>query len=348
MRWDLFCRVIDNHGDLGVCWRLACQLARRGQAVRLWVDEAAALAWMAGDGGEGVELLSWHDTSQVGEPGDVVIEAFGCDPPAGFVAAMAARAAPPLWINLEYLSAEAYVERCHGLPSPQFAGPGKGLRKWFFFPGFGPGTGGLLREPELAARQRGFDATAWLHAHGLPTPPAERRVSVFCYANAPIVPLARWLAAAPTALLLTPGAPRPQAAGASVGGAPRLVELPWLSQADYDHLLWSCDLNLVRGEDSLVRALWSGAPFLWQLYAQADGAHAAKLDAFLGLYLQHADAGFAAVLRSLFGAWNNLAPWPVAPIDALVWRRHARAVRDRLWAQPDLVTSLLEFVAEKR
>ena len=31
MLWDVFCRVIDNHGDLGVCWRLACHLAARGQ-----------------------------------------------------------------------------------------------------------------------------------------------------------------------------------------------------------------------------------------------------------------------------------------------------------------------------
>ena len=31
MLWDLFCRVIDNHGDLGVCWRLARDLAARGE-----------------------------------------------------------------------------------------------------------------------------------------------------------------------------------------------------------------------------------------------------------------------------------------------------------------------------
>ena len=35
--WDLFCRVIDNHGDLGVCWRLARGLADGDTPVRLWV-----------------------------------------------------------------------------------------------------------------------------------------------------------------------------------------------------------------------------------------------------------------------------------------------------------------------
>jgi hypothetical protein len=23
LHWDIFCRVIDNFGDIGVCWRLA-------------------------------------------------------------------------------------------------------------------------------------------------------------------------------------------------------------------------------------------------------------------------------------------------------------------------------------
>ena len=43
MTLDLFCRVVDNYGDLGVCWRLARQLAgEHGVAVRLWVDALAS------------------------------------------------------------------------------------------------------------------------------------------------------------------------------------------------------------------------------------------------------------------------------------------------------------------
>ena len=38
--WDVFCRVIDNFGDIGVCWRLARQLAGDfALHVRLWVDD---------------------------------------------------------------------------------------------------------------------------------------------------------------------------------------------------------------------------------------------------------------------------------------------------------------------
>jgi uncharacterized repeat protein (TIGR03837 family) len=117
MWWDLFCRVVDNYGDVGVCWRLAADLASRGQRVRLHVDDRSALAWMAPEGARGVEVLDWPAIGFV--PGDVVVEAFGCELPEGVIAAMAARSRAPVWINLEYLSAETYVERSHRLPSPR-------------------------------------------------------------------------------------------------------------------------------------------------------------------------------------------------------------------------------------
>ena len=94
MRWDLFCRVIDNFGDIGVCWRLAADLAARGDTVRLWVDDARALAWMAPQGTPRVEVHAWAESAQA-EPAEVVVEAFGCDLPEAFVARMAARTAPP-------------------------------------------------------------------------------------------------------------------------------------------------------------------------------------------------------------------------------------------------------------
>ena len=40
LAWDIFCTVIDNYGDIGICWRLARQLrVDDGQRVRLWVDD---------------------------------------------------------------------------------------------------------------------------------------------------------------------------------------------------------------------------------------------------------------------------------------------------------------------
>ena len=96
---------------------------------------------------------------------DVVIGAFACAVPEPILALMAERAAKdaaPVWINLEYLSAEPYVARSHGLPSPVMSGPGKGLTKHFFYPGFTPETGGLLREAVLFDVYRPKQAAAGL------------------------------------------------------------------------------------------------------------------------------------------------------------------------------------------
>lgn len=352
--WDVFCRVIDNHGDLGVCWRLAADLARRGIAVRLWVDDASALAWMAPQGAAGVSVLPWRD-GIAAAPGDVVVEAFGCDPPATFVQRMAACERPPVWINLEYLSAEDYVERSHGLRSPQLAGPGAGLTKWFFYPGFTAATGGLIHEPGLTQQQDAFDASAWLAAHGLSPREGERRVSLFCYENPALPALLQALSDRPTLLLAAQGhAARQVAALLGPGlalGPLRAALLPPLAQPDFDRLLWACDLNLVRGEDSLVRAMWAGRPWLWQIYPQSDGAHAEKLGALLDRFLAGAAPALAERLRRRFAAWNGL-PGHAGDLawngDDAPWPSLCRNWRDTLLQRQSLTDALIGFATERR
>ena len=206
--FELFCQVVDNFGDIGVCWRLACDLAARGHHVRLWVDDASALQWMASQGCAGVVVLPWtsplsFDAQLLSSaPADAIIEAFGCDAAPELIAAYAGAARlegqkglknesntvlrepvediRPVWLNLEYLSAEAYVERSHAMPSPVQTGPGRGSRKWFFYPGFTAKTGGLLREADLPERRRHFDRAAWLKAQGISSKD-EALVSLFCY-----------------------------------------------------------------------------------------------------------------------------------------------------------------------
>ena len=360
--WDIFCRVIDNFGDIGVCWRLARNLAERGQRVRLWVDDATALRWMAPDGHDGVEVATWLAATTFPPPGDVVVEAFGCDPAPAFLAAMAAvgeDAKPPVWINLEYLSAEAYVERSHALASPQMSGPARGLTKWFFYPGFTAATGGLLREPALAAEQAIFDRDAWLSTQGIVLRDDERMVSVFCYPGAPVDRLVASLAADGRATLLATapgaatGAVRAALATLSGQAALRQHALPWLTQPQFDRLLWAADLNFVRGEDSWVRAQWAGKPFVWQAYPQGDGAHGPKIEAFLDLALAAAAPDAAEPLRDWTAAWNALddpaAPLPDwTPQTLAATGAAARAWRDQLTGSADLVTRLLAFVREKR
>ncbi len=352
LAWDLFCRVVDNHGDAGVCWRLAADLAARGHAVRLRIDDAAALAWMAPHSLHGLDVRPWPAEGGTDAPGDVVVEAFGCGLPDAFVAQMAARREPCVWIDLEYLSAEGHAARSHGLASPQSHGPGAGLVKWFFFPGFVPETGGLLREPALRAERIAFDRPAWLARRKLSVDPGERVASLFCYEQPMLPRLLDALAAEPTLLLLTPG-PAARQAAAALGptlrrGALRAVALPFLPQTEFDRLLWSCDLNFVRGEDSFVRAQWAGAPFVWQAYRQDDGAHRAKVAAFLDLHLAGAPDGPRQDIGALWSAWNagDLAR-PVVLPALEPWASHCRHWRDRLAAQSDLTARLLEFVRRK-
>jgi uncharacterized repeat protein (TIGR03837 family) len=349
MTWDLYCRVIDNLGDIGVCWRLAADLAGRGYRVRLWTDDASALAWMAPGRAPGVEVNAWPDVASdpPAPPGEVVIEAFGCRLPEHVVQAMAKAQQHPVWINLEYLSAEAWVERSHRLPSPQ----PEGLSKWFFFPGFAPATGGLLREPDLMSRAAEFNAVAWLEAHAGSRHPGERLVSLFCYDRANGHALVERFGDEATLLLVAPG-PGARLVRELLGptlqrGALRAVMLPWLSQLEFDHLLWACDLNFVRGEDSFVRAQWAGRPFVWQPYPQSDGVEVQKRDAFLDRHLSAAPSPLAAQIRSLWVAWDAPSqPFPALPCLA-DWSVHALRWRAELLQQTDLTTQLIDFAREK-
>ena len=374
LQWDIFCKVIDNFGDIGVCWRLAADLAARGQRVRLWVDDASALRWMAPSGCPGVRVLPWAEPLDLSaaafeeQAPDILIEAFGCDVAPEFIASCArihwAGGIKPVWINLEYLSAESYVARCHAMPSPVQNGPAAGWTKWFFYPGFIAATGGLLREPDLAGRQACFDRCAWLATQGIAWS-GEQLVSLFCYEPPALAgllgQLARHgLAGQPVRLLVAAG--RAETAVKAVlsdeiglqpnsGGRELLLisYLPLLTQRDYDHLLWACDLNFVRGEDSVVRALWAGIPLVWQIYPQHDDAHLVKLKAFL----DRLDA--PPSLRALHAVWNEKNAGPSATDGPLVdlnelqaWRASALAARSSLMAEDDLTTRLLSFVEKKR
>ena len=357
MLWDIFCKVIDNHGDIGVSWRVSRELAGRGEQVRLWVDDASALAWMAPNGAPGVEVLAWdvHSRAAV-EPGEVVVEAFGCHLTLPFQAEIAAaaraRGRQPAWINLEYLTAESFAERTHGLPSPVLAGPAAGLVKHFFYPGFTPRTGGLPREKDLLELQAAFDARHWLRAQGIPVRDGAERVSLFCYEPPALQPLlAAWAARArPTDLLVTAGraaaAVRTAVAAQdkhdrdwNAAGRLAIFQLPLLSQIDFDHLLWACDLNFVRGEDSLVRALWAGKPMLWQIYPQHDDAHHAKLSAFLDWL------GAPSSLREFHEAWNGISA-NLPAFELRDWSAPFAQARQRLLEQDDLSSQLMRFVGE--
>ena len=350
---DLFCRVVDNFGDAAVTWRLARQLAREFHwHVRLWIDDLAPLSRLRPgiapalheQQADGVEVHHWTTSFPDVAPAQVVIEAFACALPESFVAAMAAT--KPVWINLDYLSAESWVAGCHGLTSPH---PSLPLVKHFFFPGFTAGTGGLIRERDawFAPLARGTELT----------------VSLFCYAN-PALPalLDCWAAGSePIRCLVADGLPRQGVAAwlnedFAVGneirrGALSLAALPFVTQADYDRLLGTCDLNFVRGEDSFVRAQWAQRPFVWQIYPQEEDAHGEKLAAFLALYRAGLDQDSAAAVTAFWHAWNGpgdvAAAWPALRPCLPMLAAHAPAWAQSIASHGHLAENLVSYCLDR-
>ena len=381
--WDIFCTVVDNYGDIGVCWRLARQLvAEHGVSVRLWVDELAAFGKICAEidprlpiqTAQGVEVRRWESTWAEVLPGDVVIEAFACQLPEPFVAAMADRQRSPVWINLDYLSAEAWVSGCHALPSPH---PRLPLTKYFYFPGFDQTTGGLLREADLERQRQAFCASAqqqaafWRRLSQSPPPADALLVSLFAYENPALADLlAIWAQGERRVCCLAPvtrtlaaieqfAGRRLHAGDVICRGALEIRLLDFVAQPDYDRLLWSCDMNLVRGEDSFVRAQWAARPLLWQIYPQADDAHQVKLAAFLDRYCAGLPEAAAAAVHEFHRQWNaapgdgqlggrisagSWARWLAALPDL---RRHAERWATNLSKQEDLCSSMVHFCLSK-
>ncbi|KIF82378.1 elongation factor P maturation arginine rhamnosyltransferase EarP [Noviherbaspirillum autotrophicum] len=374
----LFCKVVDNFGDIGICWRLARQLQQEhGIAVTLWVDDLRSFRRICPEVLTDVEVQEilnvtvrhWRNQDEVfsvDDIADIVIEFFGCDIPPGYISAMAECQPRPVWLNLEGLSAEAWVEGCHTLPSSH---PRLPLTKHFFFPGFTSKTGGLLHESALEELRGQFqadqDAVADFLARfgGASTEIASLNVSLFCYPHAPVAALFEaWQGGDAPVTCLVPEGVATEAVGAFLSeeakpgvartrGALTVRVLPFVAQPDYDRLLWACDLNFVRGEDSFVRAHWAGKPFIWHIYPQEKNLHHVKLRAFLQRYSADFESVNALSLR-----WNDAdtenveerASWPA------LWRqfqadmpsiaRRTAEWRGQLLANGDLVSNLLRFV----
>jgi len=386
--WDIFCQVVDNHGDLGVCWRLSQHLLNLGQRVRLFIDQPEGLTWMAP---HRHELEAQHQLTVLPWPNDLlwsnpspndwekpqcVVEAFGCEIPQTYLARLCEppkaqdpslvgeRSKPSwTWINLEYLSAEDYPERMHQLPSPVMQGAAKGMTKWFFYPGFTPQTGGLLKrlEPTRADTTHNQSLKGSDSPDLIWNPQAQLKVFLFSYEPPALTGLLRqWLQLqTPTHLKVSFGRSH-----ALVQSTLESTEFkPWvrheskrfkhmnlltiefidaLDHPQFDALLASSDLNFVRGEDSWIRAIWAQKAFIWQIYPQDDGVHLIKMNAFLKRF----DAPES--LQKVFRVWNGFetTPLPVlSPEEILVWTQWTQKLASHLDAMPDLSEQLCDFLA---
>ena len=194
----------------------------------------------------------------------------------------------------------------------------------------------------------GEEARAWAHEMGWQRDAQEQLVTVFCYQNPALPALLQTLRPQRCALLIAPGPARDQLLTLDLPPGLRQVNLPYLSQADFDRLLACADLNLVRGEDSFVRAQrCATGPFLWQAYPQHDGAQGPKLEAFLDLYLAGQAPPLATSIRAVFRAFNGQGSVPTSLPDRAAWRAVQAAWGRKLQAQTDLCSQLIGFVRQK-
>ena len=377
--WRIFCSVVDNFGDIGICWRLSRQLVvEHGIRVQLLVDDLHSFQricpqispQLTRQTVAGVEV--WHWPSEPGSqlnwqqlaPATVVIEALACTIPTGYLAQMAQQQPAPLWLNLEYLSAEQWVEGCHALSSPQGQ---LALNKYFFFPGFTNKTGGLLFEQDLQQQLVAFLADkaaqqAFWQQLGIRADDFQLKISMFGYSHSQFSSLLQQWQQLPAKVLCV--IPHGELATGLSKQYSRLLSgetvqldnlclkvMPFLAQPDYDLLLAACDLNFVRGEDSIIRAHWAGRPFIWQIYRQQENAHLVKLQAFLDRYCHNMPAALASAVQQFYLAWNTEQElsdcwqllYPLLPQIA----EYNRLWRQQLLANGDLASNLVHFAEKK-
>jgi uncharacterized repeat protein (TIGR03837 family) len=376
MRCDLFCSVVDNFGDIGICWRLARQLQHEHQwQVTLWVDDLVSFQKICHSVNPSLVSQLQHDVLvrhwtavlpqlTIADRPDLVIEALACTIPPSYLQWMASFTDKPLWLNLEYLSAEDWVHGCHALPSPH---PQLPLQKYFFFPGFTAQTGGLLRERGQVDSSAELSGSAllqqqfWAETGLVDAMDYQQKISLFAYSQAGIRPWLQQLADAEEKTLLL--VPQGQLATDLTQLFPELKTgrfdkknisiriLKFMPQPQYDKLLACCDINFVRGEDSVIRAHWAGKPFIWQIYRQEQQAHLVKLQAFLDKYLQHATDDQKNAIEKLHMAWNMeqdiAAEFALFSNFSEQIQQHTKKWQEYLLQQQDLASNLVRFAENK-
>ncbi len=362
---DIFCRVIDNYGDIGFCWRLAKQLQKEySWNIRIWVDDLYAFGKI--QPGiinnihyqiiKNVPIIWWNHVNEKGmknfTPGNVIIETFQCGIPSSYLNFTFSK--KPILINIEHLTAETWIDTCHKLKSFTKSG----LEKIFYFPGFSKLSGGLIRE-NWVSKERNSLQSSWnlrlefLRNIGL----FSTRISlgdyanvflctIFCYQNAPVYNLINILEKMRkrTILLVPEGISKNLENSCKRTHWISIFRFPFLKQKDFDRILWCSDLNFIRGEDSLVRAIWSQRPFIWQIYKQKKLVHLNKLEAWLRIYQTPSS------VAQLFRSWNmgmhkmvecNLNQ--ALSSDWIQWKKLSKNSAREFEKIPDLSKQLVEL-----
>lgn len=306
---DIFCEIIDNFGDIGVVYRLAKELKNLyGDRVEIRVflnrvDEFISINKKA-------KLVEYQEIDGIVyitneylaknictfSPANVIIEAFGCNILEEYLER--AKEESSLLINLEYLSGEDWIEDIHLMESPLGAPK---LKKYFFMPGFTEKTGGVIVDSLFLDRKKSVLKNKDMYLNKY-IPEIEKEDyfigTIFSYEKNFLPLLDVLIENKRKNCLLILGEKSQTSIKSIIQDLDGVTSkddiyqyrnimfkfMPFLEQEEYEELINLVDYNFVRGEDSFVRALLTGKPFIWHIYLQDEMAHMDKIEGFVGKY----------------------------------------------------------------
>lgn len=292
MEITVLCKVVDNFGDIGVCWRLARKLKRIAPSneINLIVDDLDSFSKICGTVNPAVSLQVIDDIKIYGSKSDefcykefsgeknvrlqVILECFQCGRPDWLEKILFDDELNHTVqiIMIDYLSAEDYAESFHKLQSLTRRGK---VKKVNFMPGFTSKTGGLtIDENWNSLLPRNSSGPVLFFSYGRNWQPVikgiERGMKAVCGSNKIMVAQGIGKASFIKSWKKTDC------------HTMELTELDYLNQNDWDEMMKNCSFLFIRGEESLSRACLSGIPFVWHAYPQSDEYQLVKVNALLG------------------------------------------------------------------
>lgn len=329
---DIFCEIIDNYGDIGVVYRTAKELQKifPESKIRVFLNRLdefkkinSQVIDLPSQNIDGIEYITFdylRDNANKLLTAQVIIEAFGCQIPKEYMEI--AYDNSELLINLEYLSAEDWIEDFHLQSSP--LGRGK-LKKVFFMPGFTEKSGGVIADSNYLERiQRVLENKEFYEKKYLSDiEDRENKIigTLFSYEKN-FTPLLEDLKKLDKDVVILAMGEKTQDSLRKIlknfsiedfrnslkYGKIEIRFLNFLNQEEYEELINIVDFNFVRGEDSFIRAVLTGKPYMWHIYCQEEYAHMDKIEGFLDKYKKvienFSDEDFLLNMEKFFKDYN--------------------------------------------
>lgn len=293
MNIAVLCKVVDNFGDIGVVWRLCCQLSNQikkenfTSKINLIVDDLVSFNKICNSVDsnksfqivENINIFNWNDeklcydefSKNDGENLSVILEVFQCGRPSWMEKILFEEKLNRTVqiIMIDYLTAEKYAEDFHCLQSLTRSSK---VQKVNFMPGFTNKTGGLIIDSE------------WEHFCDYKN---NKTLLCFTYDR-------NWDALANACkksnyiekVLIAPGKgfnslKKSFYSNLIKDSNLKIEELSFMNQNEWDKMLKNCGVLFIRGEESMSRACLSGIPFVWHAYPQSDEYQLIKVRALL-------------------------------------------------------------------